>query len=308
MQAARRITGSFISSLRRFSGNGRRLERPFGPREVPRIGLALGGGFARGIAHAGVLAVFEENHIPIHCIAGVSAGAIVAAAYASGVAPAGIAAAGCRMRFGDVGRWTLCRMGFLSSERMNDFLRGLLKSYRFEEMRIPLGVVATDLCSGEPVRFRDSGDVFLPIRASCAYPGMFLPVGHRGRLLVDGAMAMEVPALLARQLGATHVISAFLPDRAEAPPPRHVFEVVNRCFQIMHKRTEDDWRMASDLVITPDVRSVSWDGFGCGPQLVKAGEEAARAALPKIQAWLDRPAPVSREGKVVALTPGSIPA
>ena len=83
MQAARRITGSFISSLRRFSGNGRRLERPFGPREVPRIGLALGGGFARGIAHAGVLAVFEENHIPIHCIAGVSAGAIVAAAYAA---------------------------------------------------------------------------------------------------------------------------------------------------------------------------------------------------------------------------------
>ena len=113
-------------------------------------------------------------------------------------------------------------MGFLSSERMNDFLRGLLKSYRFEEMRIPLGVVATDLCSGEPVRFRDSGDVFLPIRASCAYPGMFLPVTHRGRLLVDGAMAMEVPALLARQFGR-HACDLGVPaGKIEAPAAPHV--------------------------------------------------------------------------------------
>jgi NTE family protein len=309
MRAVRRVTGSFISSLRRFSLNGRWLERPVGPSVEPRIGLALGGGFARGIAHAGVLAVFEKNHIPIHCIAGVSAGAIVAAAYASGVTPAAIAAAGCRMRFADVGRWTLCRMGFLASERMKHFLRGLLKTYRFEEMCIPLGVVATDLCSGEPVEFRDTGDVFLPIRASCAYPGLFLPVTYQDRLLVDGAMAMEVPALVARRLGATHVISAFLPDQAEAPPPRHVFEVVNRCFQIMHRRTEADWRTASDLVITPDVRTVSWDGFGCGPELLKAGEEAAQAALPRIQSWFAaEPRPAVPEGKAVALTPGSIPA
>ena len=80
--------------------------------------------------------------------------------------------------------------------------------------------------------FRDHGDVFLPIRASCAYPGLFLPVRHESRLLVDGAITMEIPALLARQLGATHVISVYLPAQSEALPPRHVFEVVNRCFQI----------------------------------------------------------------------------
>src|SRR5437868_5546201 len=115
-----------------------------------RIGLALGGGFARGIAHAGILDVFERHQIPIHCITGVSAGSIVAAAYASGATPAEIARAGCAMRFGDVARWSLCRMGFVVSERMKRFLERLLKAYRFEEMRIPLGVLATDLCTGKP--------------------------------------------------------------------------------------------------------------------------------------------------------------
>ena len=309
MQAVRRFTGSLVSNLRRFSRIEGQRALPSRPFEPPRIGLALGGGFARGIAHAGLLEIFEKHHIPIHCITGVSAGSIVAAAYASGVAPAEIARAGCRMRFADVGRWTLCRMGFLASERMKRFLERLLQRYRFEEMRIPLGVLATDLCAGRPVAFRDKGDVFLPIRASCAYPGLFLPVECEGRLLVDGAMVMEVPAVLARQLGATHVISAFLPAQAEARPPRHVFEVVNRCFQILHQRTEEDWRAVSDLVITPDVERIAWDGFGCGPELLKAGAEAALKALPVIQSWLAPPLiPALSNGKPAALTPGSIPA
>ena len=149
-----------------------------GPPAEPRIGLALGGGFARGIAHAGVFEIFEHHGIPLHCITGVSAGSIVAAAYASGAEADEIARVGCSMRFRDVARWSLCRMGFMVSERMKPFLEGLLKTTRFEEMRIPLGVVATDLCTGEPVSFRDTGDVFLPIRASCAYPGLFQPVAR----------------------------------------------------------------------------------------------------------------------------------
>ena len=149
MKAARAVS-SWFSALR----IPRPGPRPAGlcePAAQPKIGLALGGGFARGIAHAGVLDVFERNGIPIHCITGVSAGSIVAAAYASGASPAEIARAGCAMRFGDVARWSLCRMGFVVSERMKRFLERLLKAYRFEEMRIPLGVLATDLCTGEPV-------------------------------------------------------------------------------------------------------------------------------------------------------------
>ena len=144
--------------------------------DAPRIGLALGGGFARGIAHAGVLKVFERHGIHLHCITGVSAGSIVAAAYASGTDAEEIARVGCSMRFRDVARWRICRMGFVGSDRMKVFLSGVLKTHCFEDMRTPLGVLATDLCTGEPVSFRDTGDVFLPIRASCSYPGLFQPV------------------------------------------------------------------------------------------------------------------------------------
>lgn len=263
---------------------------PLGPREMsmvpPRIGLALGGGFARGIAHIGVLKVFERHGVPVHCVTGVSAGSIVAAACASGTPPDDIARAACSMRFADVARWSISRTGFVVSERMKPFLQDLLRAHRFEEMRMPLGVVATDLCTGEPVSFRDSGDVFVPIRASCSYPGLFQPVRLNGRFLVDGAMSIEIPALLARELGATHVVSVHLPAPFYGRPPTDVFQVVRRCFQIMHARNEGGWRQASDLVIAPDLNSIEWDGFEHGSELVKAGEAAALSALPAIQSWL----------------------
>jgi NTE family protein len=296
MRAARAV-GSFFSALRapQRTGFSSVLARP---PEPPKIGLALGGGFARGVAHAGILQVFERHGIPIHCITGVSAGSIVAAAYASGATPNDIARAGCAMRFGDVARWSLCRMGFVVSERMKRFLERLLKRYRFEEMRIPLGVIATDLCTGSPVNFRDTGDVFLPIRASCSYPGLFQPLRHDGRLLVDGAMSMEIPAALARELGATHVISVHLPAQAGDRPPSNVFQVVNRCFQIMQTRTEESWRKDSDLILSPEVSRIQWDGFDCGPEMIRAGELAALAALPEIRSWFPDP---------VALTAAAAP-
>ena len=302
LKAARRV-GGFLGEVRRFS---RPNEDPVAIEPVPelRIGLALGGGFARGIAHAGVLKVLEENQIPIHCITGVSAGAIVAAAYASGATPAEIARAGCAMRFGDVGRWQIARLGFVASGRMQRFLQQLLKVHTFEEMRIPLGVLATDLASGDPVPFFGSGSVFDPIRASCSYPGLFEPLQLRNRLLVDGAMSMEIPAELARQLGATHVISVHLPMRGPGVPPSNMFQVVNRCFQIMQSRSEDAWRRETDALIAPDVRGVDWDGFARGPQLIAAGEEAAMAALPTIKAWLGG---TQTAPKAVEFLPQSLP-
>ena len=262
-----------------------RLRQPPAAVVTPRIGLALGGGFARGIAHAGVLRTFERHGIPLHCITGVSAGSIVAAAFASGARADDIGLVGASMRFRDVARWSLCRMGFLGSERMKRFLEGLLKTVRFEDMRVPLGIVATDLCSGEAVSFRDSGEVILPIRASCSYPGLFQPVRAGERLLVDGAMSIEIPALLARELGATHVISVYLPPPPCQRPPSDFVQVVRRCFQIMQGRSQSAWRHESDLVITPDLKSIEWNGFDAGPELVSAGEAAAMAALPAIESW-----------------------
>src|SRR5579872_2498584 len=254
---------------------------------APKIGLALGGGFARGVAHIGIINVLKREHIPIQCITGVSAGAIVAAAFASGTTVDEIARIGCGMRFNDVARWTLCRLGLVGSERMGPFLRRLLQKYTFEEMEIPLGVLATDLGTGQPVTFRDHGDVILPIRASCSYPGLFQPIRYQDRLLVDGAMCMEVPAQLARKMGATHVISVCLPMQGPAVVPSNMLQVVNRCFQILQSRAEESWRRHSDIIVTPDVTGVAWDGFRSGVEMIEAGERAAEAALPQIRKWLD---------------------
>jgi NTE family protein len=250
--------------------------------EPPRIGLALGGGFARGVAHVGVLKVIEEAGIPLHCITGVSAGSIVAAAYASGTRPDDIGRVGLSMRFCDIARWTICRMGFMRTERMESFLRKVLQKYRFEDMQIPLGVVATDLQSGRAIPFRDEGDVLLPVRASCSYPAIFQPVPYQGRLLVDGGVGVEVPAQLARAMGATHVISVYIPMQSETMAPGNMFEVVNRCFQIMHHHSQELWRRYSDVVIEPGVSNVGWNAFENGKQMMDAGEAAARAVLPQI--------------------------
>lgn len=259
---------------------------PEAPAEKPRIGLALGGGFARGVAHVGILRAFERHHIPLHCITGVSAGAIVAAACASGTPVDEIGKIGCSMRFGDVARWSICRLGLVASERMEKFLGRLLRKFNFEDMEIPLGVLATDLATGEAVAFREKGNVCLPIRASCSFPGLFQPIRHQGRFLVDGAMSVEIPARLARLMGATHVVSACIPMQGSSIEPHNMFQVVNRCFQILQSRAEESWRKDSDLVIVPDVADIQWDEFRSGQKMIAAGESAAEAALPAMEQWL----------------------
>lgn len=252
----------------------------------PAIGVALGGGFARGIAHMGVLRALEQNKVPVGAIAGVSAGAIAAAAYASGTEIQQIIRMVSAMRFSDVARWNLSAIGLAGSERMEVFLRKLLRTRRFEEMKTPLAVLATDLASGRSVVFRDRGDVILPIRASCSYPGLFQPVRYNGGYLVDGAMTMEVPAEAVRRLGATHVLSVCLSVGGQPVDPRNMFQVVSRSFQIMHTRTEHQWRRHSTLVIEPDVTGIGWDRFDAADRLIEAGEKAALLALPRIKAWL----------------------
>jgi len=253
---------------------------------APRIGLALGGGFARGISHVGVLRVLERENIPLHCITGVSAGAIIAAAYASGATTDEISAIGSAMRFSDVARWSISKLGFAGSERMIAFLRKLLKKSRFEDMRIPLGVIATDLRAGRPAAFRDHGDVTPAIRASCSYPGLFQPFEIDGRMYVDGSITIEVPAQLARAMGASHVIGVCIPNQDEAFRPTNMFQVVSRAFQILMSQNEEVWRKHSDVVLTPDVGAIPWDGFDNAMRMVEAGERAAEQALPQIREWI----------------------
>jgi NTE family protein len=243
-----------------------------------RIGLALGGGFARGIAHAGVLRVFERAGIPIHAISGVSSGAIAAAAFASGCSSSDIEKAARAMRSTAVES--------LMSFAMGDFLRSLLKKITFEDMRIPLAIVASDLTAGAPVVFKEKGDVLMPIHASCAYPGIFPPVSYMDHVLVDGMVAMDVPAAPLRRMGATHVISVMLPSPTEKIDPNNAQSVVRRSFQIMTARNGSHWRRSTDIVIIPEVKDFGWNSVEIAEQLIEAGERAAEAVLPQILKWL----------------------
>lgn len=255
------------------------------------IALALGGGFARGVAHVGVLRVLERERIPISAIAGVSAGSIVAAAFAGGADSALLEVIARSMKFTDVAGWQLSRLGIVGSGRMETFLKRALPVHRFEEMLIPLTVVATDLGNGQPVLFQDHGEIFNPLRASCSYPGLFQPVLHNGRILVDGAISMEIPAAPLKTSHGTPVVSVALPPPESILQPTSVFGVVNRCFQIMQRRTERYWREHSDVIIAPQVCGVSWDDFSQVNRLIEAGMAAAELALPQIRKLLP-PTPV----------------
>jgi NTE family protein len=250
------------------------------------IGLALGGGFARGIAHVGVLKVLEEENIPIRYIAGTSVGALIGAAYCSGISAAELEQVAARVRFKHIASWTLSRYGFASNQRMIGFLNLLLKVKTFEELRIPLAVTATDFSTGEGVVFH-SGPLVDPVRASCAYPGMFLPVKIRGRLLIDGMLSHTVPTRPLRQMGAERVLAVHLKGKwAGSDGPRHLFDVIGQCFAIAQEMNSSQWKPAADLIIEPDVNGYKYDAFEHSAALVKAGELATRAALPDIRKWL----------------------
>jgi NTE family protein len=256
------------------------------PAKPFRLGIALGGGFARGIAHVGVLRVLEKENIPINYIAGTSVGALIGAIYCSGVSAEEMEKIACRVRFRDFARWTISRMGFASNQRMIGFLQSVLKVKTFEELRIPLAVTATDFATGSGAVF-DSGSLVDPVRASCAYPGMFLPVNVNGQLCVDGMLAHPVPTQPLRDVGCSHVLGVHLKGRwGTSTGPRHLFDVIGQCFAIAQDKNDGLWRPWADLAIEPNVSAFKYDDFECTPDLLRAGEEAMRAALPQVRAWM----------------------
>lgn len=282
--------GKIIRTVQAF-GRGLSVKTSGDPEKGASIGLALGGGFARGIAHVGVLKVFEEENIPISFVAGTSVGALIGAAYCSGVSIPELEEIAGRVRFRTFARWTLSRYGFASNMRMIGFLNSVLKVKTFEELRIPLAVTATEFSSGAGAVFH-SGPLADPVRASCAYPGMFLPVTIRGRTYVDGMLAHAVPTIPLREMGADHVLGVHLKGNwANGDGPRHLFDVIGQCFAIAQDMVSDRWKQAADLVIEPDVKIYKYDAFEHSAALMRAGEVATRAALPEIRKWLQVEAP-----------------
>jgi len=256
------------------------------PSQRTGVGLALGGGFARGFAHLGVLQVLEEHQIPISHIAGTSVGSILGAAYASGAPLARIMETCRTLRFRDIARWRVSRLGLASNQRLADLIERVFESRQFEELRIPLAVVATDLTSGEPVVFTQ-GNLVDAIRASCAFPGLFEPVQIGTRCLADGGLVAPVPTRAARDLGATTVvgISVGMQD-GHRGAPSNIFQVVSRAVNAAQKHQLEVWERHADLVLRPDVQSIAWDEFDRADEAIAAGAATARRALPRIEKLL----------------------
>lgn len=255
------------------------------PAEKPRVGLALAGGFARGIAHIGVLLVLREAGIPIDCVAGTSVGALIGVGYCAGATLEAMQELGAITSFTDFGRWTPSWLGLATNQRMEKYLARLTPVKTFEELKTPLAISATDINAGITVYY-SSGPILPALRASCAYPGLFVPIQYEGRTLVDGFLTSPVPVEGTMLLGADIVIAVYL-ETGGVENPRTAVDIISRSFNIIQRHADVTWRQQADVIIEPDVQGIGWDDFTRTPELVRAGEAAALKAVPRIRALLN---------------------
>ena len=255
----------------------------------PRVGLALSGGVARGNAHIGVLRVLEENNIPVDYIAGTSAGALVAGGYAAGLSINELADIAHSLRWRDVGRVTLSRLGIQSNARMEEFARARLPVKRFEETRIPLAIVATDLHSGAAVMMTE-GDIAFAIRASSALPGWYVPVtDEHGRQLVDGGLVANIPTAAVRILGADIVIAVDVNSEGAKflSTPHSIIGVILQSIMVVQRTAALHQLHDADVVIRPRTGHIRWDEMGRADELIHLGEQAARSTIERIKHLLE---------------------
>ena len=253
------------------------------PPRPPRIGLALGGGAARGFAHIGVIQVLEENGIKIDYVTGTSAGSLVAALYASGKSGSALAAMADNMDESAFTDWAFPGRGLIRGEALAKFVRENTGGRSIENMRVPLGIVATDLDNGQPILFQ-IGDPGVAVRASSAVPAVFTPVRIGSREYVDGGLVSPVPVRFARQMGAELVIAvdiSAIPDgNATGDPMRMLLQT----FAIMGRSINTFELREADVVMRPKLAGVSGADFSARKRSIQAGREVATTMLADLKA------------------------
>jgi NTE family protein len=254
------------------------------PTKPHRVGLALAGGFARGIAHIGVIRALKNAGIPVDVVAGTSVGALIAACYCAGVPLDEMQRIGMETTFHDFGRWTPSWLGLATNQRMERYLERFTQVKTFEELTTPLAIAATDINAGVTVYYT-RGLIGPPLRGSCAYPGLFVPIQFENRTLVDGFLTAPVPVEGTQLLGADMTIAVYL-EAGSLENPRTAADVISRSFTIIQRHADLAWRQQADVIIEPDVKPFVWDDFTRTNELVAVGEAAAEAALPQIRAAL----------------------
>jgi len=252
------------------------------PPKPPRLGLALGGGAARGFAHVGVLQVLEENGIKVDLVAGTSAGSLIAAIYASGKNGKELQAMAEGMDEGAITDWSFPLRGLIRGEALARFVRDKTGGKGIEQMAVPLGIVATDLSDGSPILFR-SGDTGTAVRASSAVPAVFQPVKIGQREYVDGGLVSPVPVRFAREMGAQLIIGVDISSPPEKDPPGDAFRMLMQTFSIMGRSINTFELREADVVIRPRLDGVGSADFTARRRAIQAGREAAQAVLPLIR-------------------------
>lgn len=252
------------------------------PPKPPRIGLALGGGAARGFAHIGVIQVLEEHGIKVDLVVGTSAGSLVAALYASGRSGPELAKMADGMDESALTDWAFPGRGLIKGEALAKYMRTQTGGVAIERMKLPLGIVATDLADGQPILFQ-RGDVGTAVRASSAVPAVFQPVKIADREYVDGGLVSPVPVRFARQMGATLVIGVDISSPPEGKPTAGPIDILMQTVAIMG-RSISTWELKdADVVIRPPLLGVSSADFTARHKAIASGREAALAALPAIK-------------------------
>ena len=253
----------------------------------PKIGLALGGGAARGFAHIGVIKMLESHGIVPDYVVGTSAGAVVGSLYAGGYDAFAMQKIAVQLDEKIFADWTLGGRGLLKGEALQDFINQHLNKRPLEKLNKPFATVATDLNSGERVVFR-TGDTGMAVRASAAVPGVFQPTQFRGRSFVDGGLTSPVPVQAVREMGADIVVAVDISDRPEGQPVDSLAAILWQTTTIMGGIIGANELKGADIVIRPKLRYVkSWD-FTARHDAMLEGEKAALAALPNIKQKLGR--------------------
>ena len=256
---------------------------PAPPPRPPRIGLALGGGAARGFAHIGVIQVLEEAGIKPALVVGTSAGSLVAALYASGKSGAELGMLALGMDESAITDWAFPGRGSRRGEALARYVREQTGGLAIEKMRLPLGIVATDLDSGQAILFQ-RGDPGVAVRASSAVPAVFQPVKIGDREYVDGGLVSPVPVRFARVMGAELVLAVDISSPPEGQATGDAMRLLLQTFAIMGKSINHFELRDADVVLRPKLNGVGSADFAARQRTIMAGREAALAALPELRA------------------------
>lgn len=259
------------------------------PKKPLKIGLALGGGAARGFAHIGVIQVLEEAGIRPDLVVGTSAGSLVAAFYASGKTGIQLQKMAETMEEAAFADWTLpiFSRGMLRGEAFARYVSTQVNGRLIEGMTLPLGIVATDLNSGQGILFQ-RGDTATAVRASSAVPALFQPVKISGREYVDGGLVSPVPVRYARQMGAELIIAVDISNAPESNAANDTLQILMQTFSIMGKSINNFELRDAEVVVRPLLRDIASSDFGARRRSIEAGRVAMQAMLPQLRAAIKR--------------------